>query len=67
MNRTTYIFQHTQRIGKSSKQTTALNVLFVLNNKNKIKQAKNLKSISERLDSVILLLIRDGENYITLL
>ena len=57
MRRTTYIFQHMQRIRKSLKQTTALNVLFALNNKNKIKQEKTSKSILERRNSVTITLI----------
>lgn len=48
---------------ESKNQTIALNIFFVQNNKEEIKQAYISKHKSERKDKVILLMITDGERW----
>lgn len=53
----------TEKKTESKNQTIALNIFFVQNNKEEIKQAYISKHKSERKDKVILLMITDGERW----
>lgn len=63
-----YVFHRAKRIGKSlnQKKSIALNVLYIPQNREKVRHAYISKYNSTRENKVILLMITDGENGIIL-
>ena len=62
-----YKFSHKNKKSETNNKITAFNVLFSLNNKNKIRQANISKHNLKCGNQVIQFLITDGENSITLM